>query len=69
MVGGSLSVPGPWSGPARIPVEEAIRKAVAEGVKTSDHLAWFEVKEIRGRIDKGQVVDYQVSLRLGYKLD
>jgi len=50
-------------------MEEAIRNAVEEASKTVRHINWFEVKETRGRVENGKIVDFQVALRLGFKLE
>jgi flavin-binding protein dodecin len=47
-------------------VEDAIRGAVAKASETVRELRWFEVKEVRGHIDNGEVSHFQVSLRLGF---
>lgn len=48
-------------------VEDAVQRAIASLAKTERSIYWFEVKEIRGRVDNGLVAEYQVSLRLGCK--
>jgi flavin-binding protein dodecin len=48
---------------------EAVKLAVAEAGKTIHHMAWFEVVEQRGRIQDGQVAEFQVTLRIGFKVD
>ncbi len=52
---------------------ESFAKAVDAGVKqaskTLRHLDWFEVSELRGRIEDGEVAEYQVSLKLGMRLE
>jgi flavin-binding protein dodecin len=50
-------------------IEEAIEGAIARAGKTIRNLAWFEVKEIRGHIDEGEVAHYQVKLKVGFTLD
>ena len=32
-------------------------------------LDWFEVSNIRGHIDGGQIAHFQVELRVGFKLE
>ena len=48
-------------------------KAVENGVKkageTLHNLSWFEVKEFRGHIKDGAVDQYQVVLKIGFRLD
>ena len=50
-------------------VDEAINNAVTKASKTVHHMRWFEVSEIRGRVDKGTVAEFQVTLRIGFRLD
>jgi dodecin len=50
-------------------IEDAISGAVSQAGKTSHEIRWFELKEVRGKVEKGAVVEYQVGLRLGFKLD
>lgn len=56
-------------GSSRNSVDEAIRNAVAEAHKTLTHLEWFEVGEIRGHIQDGQVAHFQVTVKIGFRLD
>jgi len=48
---------------------EAVRSAVEEASKTLRHLDWFEVIEQRGRIVEGKVQEFQVSLKVGFKIE
>jgi flavin-binding protein dodecin len=50
-------------------VTEAIDRAVAKASETVRHLDWFEVQEIRGQIDDGRVAHYQVTLKIGFRLE
>ena len=50
-------------------VDAAVRTAVARAAETLHGLDWFEVTEVRGRIADGQVAEYQVGLKLGFRLD
>ena len=50
-------------------IDPAIRAAVARAAETLRGLDWFEVTEIRGRIADGRVDEYQVGLKLGFRLD
>ncbi len=56
-------------GTSEVGFTEAVKLAVAEAGKTIHHMAWFEVVEQRGRIQDGQVAEYQVTLRIGFKLE
>jgi hypothetical protein len=48
---------------------EATRSAVAEAAKTVRHLDWFEVVQMRGHIKDGKVDEFQVILKVGFKLE
>jgi flavin-binding protein dodecin len=50
-------------------VDQAVRKAVARAAETLHGLDWFEVTEIRGRIEEGRISEYQVGLKVGFRLD
>ena len=48
--------------------EKAIENAIGRASQTLRNLDWFEVKEIRGYIQEGQVGWYQVKLGLGFRV-
>ena len=50
-------------------IEDAIEGAIERAGKTIRNLAWFEVTEIRGHVENGEVGHYQVKLKLGFTLD
>jgi dodecin len=50
-------------------VTDAIESAIARADKTLKHLDWFEVEQIRGHISNGKVGHYQVTLKVGFRLD
>jgi dodecin len=50
-------------------VTEAIETAIARAAKTLRHIEWFEVKEIRGHVQAGQVAHYQVVMKVGFRVD
>jgi dodecin len=50
-------------------IDAAIRLALARAAETLHGLDWFEVTEIRGRIENGRVDEYQVGLKVGFRLD
>lgn len=53
--------------------QESFSKAVDAGVaKAGDslrHIDWFEVTEMRGRVVDGKVAEYQVKLKVGFRLE
>ncbi|WP_131741391.1 dodecin [Actinomadura roseirufa] len=50
-------------------VEKAIRNALRRASQTLRHLDWFEVTEVRGQIEDGEVAHYQVGLKVGFRLE
>jgi hypothetical protein len=48
---------------------EAAKSAVAEASKTIRNMSWFEVVEQRGAVKDGKVLEFQVTLRIGFKLE
>jgi flavin-binding protein dodecin len=50
-------------------VEAAVGNAVAKASSTLRNLDWFEVTDIRGQLADGAVAHWQVTVKLGFRLD
>lgn len=50
-------------------VDQAIRNGVRRASETLRHLDWFEVTEVRGHIEGGEVAHFQVGLKVGFRLE
>lgn len=52
-------------------VDQAIRNGISKAAETLRNLNWFEVQEIRGHItgDGGEIGHYQVSMKLGFRVE
>jgi flavin-binding protein dodecin len=50
-------------------IDHAIRNAVERASKTLRHIDWFEVTDVRGQIKDGEVEHFQVSLKVGFRLE
>ena len=48
--------------------EDAIQNALAQASQTLKGLAWFEVKEMRGLIEDNKVSQFQVTLKIGFRI-
>jgi dodecin len=48
--------------------DDAVKAAIARAQKTLRQVDWFEVKELRGRIDNGAIT-YQATLEIGFALE
>ncbi|RME72272.1 MAG: hypothetical protein D6776_09060 [Planctomycetota bacterium] len=50
-------------------LSQAIDAAIAHAARTIRNLHWFEVVEQRGTVRNGHVLEYQVKIRVGFKLE
>ncbi|MEU4148673.1 MULTISPECIES: dodecin [unclassified Streptomyces] len=50
-------------------VDQAIRNGIARADQTLRNLDWFEVTQVRGRLDNGRIEDYQVCMKVGFRLE
>ena len=50
-------------------VEKAISNGIERAAQTLRHLDWFEVKEVRGNLVDGHVDHYQVTMKVGFRLE
>ena len=49
--------------------DDAIRNAIETTAKTVRHIDWFEVVETRGHVVDGKVAHFQVTLKIGFRLE
>ena len=49
--------------------DQAIRNGIAKASSTIRNLDWFQVTEIRGQIEDGQAVHFQVTMKVGFRVD
>jgi flavin-binding protein dodecin len=57
------------TGTSSTSIEEAIQNAIARSAETVRQIGWFEVVEIRGRVDDGTVAQWQVTVKMGFRLE
>ncbi len=57
------------TGSSKTSVEDAIQNAITVASKSLEHMDWFEVQEVRGDILDGAVGYYQVTLKVGFRLN
>ncbi|MFB7495619.1 dodecin [Streptomyces sp. NPDC056161] len=50
-------------------VDQAIRNGIARAGQTLRNLDWFEVTQVRGQIENGQIEYYQVGLKVGFRIE
>lgn len=50
-------------------IEEAVRNGVTRASSTLRNVDWFELTEIRGQVEDGDVKYFQVGMKVGFRLD
>jgi flavin-binding protein dodecin len=50
-------------------IEEAVNNALNKAAKTVRKMRWFEVVDIRGSIDDDHVEQWQINLKVGFRLE
>jgi len=50
-------------------IAEAVEVAAKRAAQTLRHLDWFEVTDIRGHFDDGDIAHYQVTIKVGFRLE
>lgn len=56
-------------GTSTIGTDDAIRNALARASLTVNLMNWFEVVETRGHIVDGQVAHFQVTIKVGFRIE
>lgn len=56
-------------GSSPVSSDEAIKNAIAKAAKTVKHMNWFELVESRGHIVDGQVAHFQVTIKVGFRIE
>ncbi|MCC6232078.1 MAG: dodecin domain-containing protein [Verrucomicrobiales bacterium] len=57
------------TGTSHLSIEDAVNKALRRANKTLKKLSWFQVIETRGSVAKGEVDQWQVTLKVGFTVD
>jgi dodecin len=50
-------------------VEDAINNGIAKTGESVRNLDWFQVGEIRGQIQNGKAAQYQVIIKIGFRVE
>ncbi|MEV6488383.1 dodecin [Actinoplanes sp. NPDC051633] len=50
-------------------VDDAIRTALRKASQTVRNIEWFETGQIRGQVVDGDVAHYQVTLKIGFRVE
>lgn len=49
--------------------DDAIRNAIAKAAETIKNIDWFEVVQTRGHVEDGAVAHFQVTLKVGFRIE
>jgi dodecin len=49
--------------------DDAIRNAITTAAQTIRQIDWFQVVETRGHVVDGEVAHFQVTLKIGFRLE
>jgi dodecin len=49
--------------------DQAIRNAIGKASESVRHIDWFEVVSTRGAVAEGGVAHWQVTLKIGFRLE
>ena len=50
-------------------IQQAVRNAITKARQTIRNIDWFEVKEIRGSVHSNGEPQFQVEVRIGFRLE
>ncbi|MGW0822922.1 dodecin [Streptomyces sp. NPDC002845] len=50
-------------------IDQAVRNGIARASQSLRRLDWFEVTQVRGHIENGEIAHYQVGLKVGFRLE
>lgn len=57
------------TGSSKQGIDDAIRNAIAKAADSVRHMDWFEVVDIRGKIGDDAVEYWQVTVKVGFRLE
>ena len=57
------------TGSSEVGSDDAIKNAIEAASRTNKNMDWFEVMETRGHIVESQIKHWQVTIKIGYRLE
>lgn len=57
------------TGTSEVSIEEAVNNAIVKASESVRKIRWFEVKEVRGSVAEGEVHQWQVTIKVGFRLE
>lgn len=56
-------------GSSKKSIEDAVSSAIAKASKTLRNINWFQVIDTRGHVEKNKVAHWQVTIKVGFRLE
>ena len=56
-------------GTSETSMDDAITNGIAKAAQTLRNLDWFEVTNVRGHLADGAIGHFQVTMKVGFRLD
>lgn len=50
-------------------IDDAVRNAIKKANETVNGMRWFEITEVRGDIDNGEVAHWQTTVKIGFRIN
>jgi len=57
------------TGSSKNSIEEAIQNAVVKANESVRNMRWFQMTDLRGHLDNGNVSHWQVTIKIGFTLE
>jgi flavin-binding protein dodecin len=57
------------TGSSKTSIEDAIQNAVVKANESVRNMSWFQMIDLRGHIDNGNVSHWQVTIKIGFTLE
>ncbi len=57
------------TGSSSTSIEEAVQTAIAKAGESVRQMRWFQITETRGTIENGKVGEWQVTIKVGFKVE
>ena len=57
------------TGTSEVGIEDAVNNAIKKASESVRKIRWFEVKEVRGSVAEGGVHQWQVTIKVGFRLE
>ncbi|MDA8322259.1 MAG: dodecin family protein [Actinomycetota bacterium] len=50
-------------------IDAAVRNGLRRAAQTLRNLDWFEITQVRGQLDDGEIAHIQVGMKVGFRLE